>query len=100
MFKRLKDANNNNLFGRYVFFAVDNVDFTEDTPDGKNTFHGKAMAIYRRQEPGDVAPKLIVDPGGQSRRSIRQLHECVTTRIPCASQKAYWSHRPPVWYVY
>ena len=33
------------VFGRHVFFAVDNVDFAEDTPDGKNTFHGTAMAI-------------------------------------------------------
>ena len=32
--------------GRHVFFAIDNVDFTEDTADGKRTFHGTAMAIY------------------------------------------------------
>ena len=31
--------------GRFVFFAVDNVDFSEDTPDGKRTLHGTAMAI-------------------------------------------------------
>ena len=31
---------------RHVFFAIDNVDFTEDTPDGKRTFHGTAMDIY------------------------------------------------------
>ena len=31
--------------GRHVFFAVDNVDFAEDTPGGKNTSHGTAMAI-------------------------------------------------------
>ena len=33
------------VLGRHVFFAVDNVDFAEDTPDGKNTFHSTAMAI-------------------------------------------------------
>ena len=33
------------VLGRHVFFAVDNVDFVEDTPGGKNTFHGTAMAI-------------------------------------------------------
>ena len=26
--------------GRYTFFAADNVDFNEDTPDGKRTLHG------------------------------------------------------------
>ena len=41
--------------GRHVFFAVDHVNFAEDTPDGKNTFHGTAMTIYQRQEPGDLA---------------------------------------------
>ena len=62
-------------------FGVDNVDFAEDTPDGKNTFHSTAMAIYQRKEPGDVAPELTVDPGDQCR-------------------KACWSHLPPVWIVY
>ena len=67
----------------HVFFAVDNVDFAEDTPNGKNTFHGTAMAIYQRQEPGDVAPELTVDPGDQCRRSIRQLPESVATLLEC-----------------
>ena len=49
------------VLGRHVFFGVDNVDFAEDTPEGKNTFHSTAMAIYQRQEPGDVAPELTVD---------------------------------------
>ena len=57
------------------------MDFAEDTPDGKNTFHGTAMAIYQRQEPDDVAVELTVDPGDQCRRSIRQLPESVTTLL-------------------
>ena len=36
------------ILGRYIFFAVDNVDFAEDTPDGKRTLHGTAIAIYQR----------------------------------------------------
>ena len=90
------------VLGRYIVFAVDNVDFAEDTPGGTNTFHGTAMAIYQRQEPGDVQPELTVDPGEQCRHSIRQLPESVTTlaRMPCAPLKACWSHLPPVWIVY
>ena len=38
----------NIVLGRHIYFAVDNVDFCEDTPDGKRTFHGTAMAIYQR----------------------------------------------------
>lgn len=71
------------VLGRHVFFVVDNVDFADDTHDGKNTFHGTAMAIYQRQEPGDVAPELTLDPGDQCRRSIKQLPEPVTTLLKC-----------------
>ena len=34
------------VLGGHVFFGFDNVDFAEDTPDGKNIFHCTAMAIY------------------------------------------------------
>lgn len=44
--------------GRRVFFAVDNVDFSEDTPDGKRTLHGTAMAIYQKADPDDITPEL------------------------------------------
>ena len=44
--------------GRRIFFLVDNVDFAEDTPDGKRTLHGTAMAIFQKKQPGDVAPGL------------------------------------------
>ena len=44
--------------GRHVFFAVDNVDFAEDTHDGKRTLHGTAMAIYQKKEPEDKETPL------------------------------------------
>lgn len=44
--------------GRHVFFAVDNVDFSEDTYDGQRTLHGAAMAIYQRRDPGDEKQQL------------------------------------------
>lgn len=31
--------------GRHLFFAIDNVDFAEDTYDGKRTLHGTAMVL-------------------------------------------------------
>ena len=43
---------------RHVFFAVDNVDFQEDTHDGQRTLQGTAMAIYQKAEPGDAKPEL------------------------------------------
>ena len=44
--------------GRHVFFAIDNVDFAEDTYDGQRTLHGTAMAIYQKKDPQDVKPEL------------------------------------------
>jgi len=46
------------LKGRHLFFAINNVDSTEDTYDGKRTLHGTAMAIYQRTEPHDKQPDL------------------------------------------
>ena len=44
--------------GRHVFFAIDNVDFAEDTYDGQRTLHGTAMAIYQKKDPQDVKQEL------------------------------------------
>lgn len=43
---------------RYVFFAIDNIDFKEDTYDGQGTLHGTTMAIYQKQEIQDNIPEL------------------------------------------
>ena len=65
-----------------MFFAIDNVGFAEDTPDGKRTFHGTAMAIYQRREPADKEPELIVNTTNQQ-RSIRELPESITDLMEC-----------------
>ena len=70
------------VLGRHVFFAVDNVDFCEDTPDGKRTFHGTAMAIYQRTNTQDQVPDIAVDPKIQS-RSIKGLPESITELLEC-----------------
>ena len=43
---------------RHVFFAIDNVDFAEDTHNGKHTLHGTAMAIYQKTDPRDTTPQI------------------------------------------
>ena len=35
----------------FVWFALDNVDFLESTPSGKNTLNGTAIAIYQCKTP-------------------------------------------------
>ena len=61
--KRMEESNG--LFlppdivkGRHVFFAIDNVDFAEDTYDRRNTLHGTAMAIYQKSHVGDEIPQI------------------------------------------
>ena len=46
--------------GAFVFFAVDNTDFAEDTADGKGTLHGTITVVYQKDNaPGEaIAPNL------------------------------------------
>jgi hypothetical protein len=46
--------------GSFVFFAIDNTDFDEDTVDGKCTTHGTITAVYQKADaPGDpIAPNM------------------------------------------
>lgn len=45
--------------GAFVFFAVDNTDFSEDTVDGKGTTHGTITAVYQK---ADVHGEPIARP--------------------------------------
>ena len=49
----LSNSSEHNIFiatklckGQFIFFSVDNSDFSEDTPDGKNTLHATAMVVF------------------------------------------------------
>ena len=48
---------------RLVHFAIDNVDFLEDTPDGGNTLHGTVMVTYQKCDDGDVSSCLTMSRG-------------------------------------
>ena len=45
--------------GTFVFFAADNSDFAEDTPDGKGTTHGTITVVYQKIDP---TKELVVEP--------------------------------------
>ena len=47
--------------GQFIFFSVDNSDFSEDTPDGKNTLHATAMVVFQRKRTKDPETILEVD---------------------------------------
>ena len=68
--------------GRFVFFAVDNVDFSEDTPDGKRTLHGTAMTIYQQYKEGDVTKPLKFTEATLT-SSLTQIPRTITELLPC-----------------
>ncbi len=48
--------------GSFIYFAADNTDFAEDTPDGKGTLHGTIIAVYQKADaPGEpIAGPLVI----------------------------------------
>lgn len=46
------------LQGKFTHFAIDNIDFQEDTPNGRNSYHGTVVVIYQTIEEGYVTEDL------------------------------------------
>ena len=68
--------------GKHVFFAIDNIDFAEDTTDGKRTFHGTVVSIYQKAEPGDKIPELELQAPDHS-PSIKEIPDSLTNLLDC-----------------
>ena len=68
--------------GHFVLFAVDSVDFSEDTPDGKRTLHGTAMAICQQYKESDVTKPLKFTEATLT-SSLTQIPRTVTELLPC-----------------
>eukprot|EP00795_Rhopilema_esculentum_P002638 gene2638-838_t len=49
------------VMGRRVFFAIDNVDFSEENPDGKRIYNGTALAVYQKVEAQDKVSSVTID---------------------------------------
>ena len=69
-----------------VFFAIDNVDFLEDTPTGKDTLHGTAIVMYQKEVETDnrmVSPLEVEDIG--TKQSLTD--PIPFTLLPCQTPK-------------
>ena len=73
--------------GKFLFFAVDNTDFAEDTPDGKGTTHGTITAIYQRADTSrePIAPPLHFQDTKANSLSMTPHHKSI---MPCEKPKA------------
>jgi len=58
--------------GRFMFCAADNIDFLEDTPDGKSTLHATVMTCYQQCAEDDHSKSLHV-AGPALDRSMKML---------------------------
>lgn len=63
--------------GRFMYCAVDNIDFLEDTPDGKGTLHGTVMVCYQECLSEDQSGHTVV-PGPATSRSLKVLPKYMT----------------------
>ena len=48
--------------GVNIWFAVDNIDLLEDTPNRQNTFHGTVIVINQKNLDGEPVNKPLVIP--------------------------------------
>ena len=48
--------------GLNIWFAVDNIDLVEDTPNGQNTFHGTVIVTNQRNVGGEPVNQPLVIP--------------------------------------
>ena len=71
-----------------MFFAIDNVDFAEDTPDGKRTFHGTAMAIYQRADSQDQVVHVKIEPTLQGCSIKDPEPDSITSLVECPATEA------------
>lgn len=47
----------------FIHCAADNLDFSEDTADGKRTLHGTVITVYQAMEDSDIfVPLSLVSP--------------------------------------
>lgn len=77
----------NIVHGRHVYFAIDNIDFAEDTPNGKRTLHGTVMDVYQQRCPEDTCQKLVLHCKANM-RSLKDIPKTISELLPCQMPKA------------
>ena len=60
-----------------IWFAVDNIDLLEDTPNRQNTFHGTVIVINRRNVDGEPVNTLLVIPEKNSKQGAQSLDNSI-----------------------
>lgn len=66
--------------GRFIHCAADNLDFCEDTVDGKRTLHGTVMTLYQVKEENDNIVSLVLKPSNN--RSLLNANDALPVMVP------------------
>lgn len=75
--------------GRFINFAVDNIDFQEDTPDWRNTLHGTVIVTYQTIEEGDVSENLTLisdDEDISIPEGVKPMSPTMSVDVPTSSK--------------
>ena len=73
--------------GRYIFYAIDNVDFREDTMSGQITSHATAMDVYQQVMNDDAPPVYLNLSHENNAHTFQNVPETVTRLLPCNMPK-------------
>ena len=69
---------------RFTFFAADNIDFNEDTQDGKRTFHGTVIVMYQQEFCSDPVLEITLSPNAKESKipdTVIPLLECNESQL-------------------
>lgn len=66
---------------RFVSFAADNLDFCEDTVDGRRTLHGTVLTAYQICKDTDVSKSILLTASND--RSLQTFCDSFTQLLPC-----------------
>ena len=79
--------------GEHIFFAIDNSDFSEDTPDGKHTLHCTTISIYQKCKDNEKVPPLKLTHATNAKSlELTAIPRSFTTLLPCKLPK---NAKPP-----
>ena len=72
--------------GRFIQFHIDNVDFEEETPDGKRTTQLLMMAAFQRKFPDEIETQLNL-VRMQKSSSLKLVDNCFNEILLCTKPK-------------
>ena len=69
-----------------IHFAIDNTDFSNNTPDGKNEFHSTDQIVFKKQQAFENETQLVIERSGEQnlkfKKEIAKIKTCFKPNPP------------------